>query len=160
MYEYGHFLICLNIYIYMFCLLSFRYVCLQRERKTAKWVGIAFHQPMCSATTGCSCLLTGCRCWSSRSSWHHSLMHPRICWAAQHSLGGRWSLPTDLLCQGDPEWEDMGLCSALCSLPWEQEGALVHSLCLSSPWNHSSHTEWRHQHHPTIATLFPHTFWA
>lgn len=41
---------------------------------------------------------------------------------------------------------DTGLSSALCSLPWEQERALAHRLCLSSPWNHSSHTQWRHQH--------------
>lgn len=55
-----------------------------------------------------SCLLTGCRCCSSLGLWHHSSMHPQVCWAAQRSLGGRWSLPMDLLCQGDPEWADMG----------------------------------------------------
>lgn len=53
---------------------------------------------------------------------------------------------------------DMGLSSALCSLPWEKEGALTHGLCLSSPWNHSSCTQWRHHHQPTIAALSPHPF--
>lgn len=122
-------------YTYTFCLLSFMYVCLQREGETAKWVGIDFHQPcpcsephpcfppaasepMCSvlqaAATRVLPLLAGGMQMLCQPQLSSLLL--RVPLDVLRSLGGRWSLPRDLLlCQGDAQAQngaDVGLFSA------------------------------------------------
>lgn len=161
--------VCLFTYvnIYMSCLLSFMYACLQRQRKTANGVGVDFHQPWpCSKLCPCflpaacalcchrlllraccSWLLVGCRGCSHLSSCHHCLARPWMCCTVQCSLGVRWSLPRDvLLCQVDAQTQsgaDVGLYSAPVLSAMGQEGVSTSPqavpLILIGPWDPHPH---------------------
>lgn len=150
----------LYIWIYMFCLSSFVYVCLQTETKTAKQVGIDFHQPLscselcpcsppaactpvCSAAAGCCHTRDARTCWwdaDVAAALAHATIPPRVLGRAMQ-LSAAWA--ADGACRGitcsSREMQTWGFTLPLCALLWGREGALAHRLCLS--WDHSSCTQ-------------------
>lgn len=126
----------MSVYIYecicFACCLLCMYAYRERERQQNGW-GLTFTSPVHAAScviaslqlppcpcavlqhASCSRLLARCRCRGSLSSHHHSSACPQTLCSAQSSLGGRWSLPRDLLlCQGNTQTQsgaDVGLCS-------------------------------------------------
>lgn len=144
----------------MFCLLSFMYIYLQRERKTAKWVGIDFHQPcpcselcprfppaaskpMCSAAASCCHMCAAPACWWDAdvvTASAHATSPPRAlrrsaqlstAWAANGTCPGISSSAREM--RRSRTGQMWGFTQPLRSLPWGREGALAHRLCLSSP---------------------------
>lgn len=123
--------------IYMFCLLSFVYVCLQTETKTAKQVGIDFHQPLscselcpcsppaastpvCSAAAGCCHTRDARTCWwdaDVAAALAHATIPPRALGRAMQ-LSAAWA--ADRACRGitcsSREMQTWGFTLPLCAL--------------------------------------------